>query len=112
MTRSTAGAVWQVRFVERFRYRVQYCCRGSGAGTFEVVLTPWLRAAVDLPTAEDDALALCTAGLVLDSLLPAGTPIPREVDLEKLAYADPSFVTELRGRLRYGTERELVNESA
>ncbi|MEV6907484.1 hypothetical protein [Amycolatopsis sp. NPDC051071] len=110
MTRSTAGAVWQVRIVERSRYRVEYCCRGSGAGTFEVSLTPWLREAVDL-SAADDALALCAAGLVLDSLLPAETPIPREVDLETLAYADPSFVPELRGRLRYGADRELVTES-
>ncbi|MFI9450119.1 hypothetical protein [Amycolatopsis sp. NPDC052450] len=112
MTRSTAEAVWQVRFVERLRYRVEYCCRGSGAGTFEVLLTPWLREAVDLGPAADDALALCAAGLVLDSLFPAETPIPREVDLETLACTDPSFVTELRRRLRHGTDRALVPESA
>ncbi|HET6285610.1 MAG TPA: hypothetical protein VFG15_02530 [Amycolatopsis sp.] len=112
MTRNTARAVWQVRFVEPSRYRVEYCCRGSGAGTFEVLLTPWLREAVDLPPAADDALALCAAGLVLDSLLAAEMPIPREVDLETLAHADPSFVTGLRRRLRYASDRVLVPESA
>ncbi|WP_158509145.1 hypothetical protein [Amycolatopsis keratiniphila] len=34
------------------------------------------------------------------------------VVLETLAYADSSFVTELRERLRYGTDRGLATESA
>ncbi|WP_143267115.1 hypothetical protein [Amycolatopsis thailandensis] len=78
----------------------------------KVLVTPWLREVVDLPPAADDALALCAAGLVLDSLLPAEVPIPREVDLETLAYADPALVVELRRRLRSGIDRALVPESA
>ncbi|MEU3624947.1 hypothetical protein [Amycolatopsis coloradensis] len=62
--------------------------------------------------AVDDAVALCAAGLILDSLLPTGDPVPDEIDLETLAYADSAFVIELRRRLWNVADRVRVLDPA
>jgi hypothetical protein len=99
MSSSTSSAIWRVRRLDHHRYRADFCCRGRPAGTFDVVLTPWLREVADLPPADDRELVLCAVGVLLDRVLPAGLDVPPEVDLETLACADPAFVAAVKRRL-------------
>ncbi|MEU4673394.1 hypothetical protein AB0F91_36930 [Amycolatopsis sp. NPDC023774] len=98
---ASSATVWHVRREASSRYRVRYCCRGKPCGEFDLLLTPWLPAETDLPSITEEALALCAAGLVLDTF---ATAIPVEVDLENMTQVDPAFMPRLRDRLR-GTIR-------
>ncbi|MEV6640611.1 hypothetical protein [Amycolatopsis sp. NPDC051371] len=99
MSLSAACTVWRVQRVDDVRHRVEYCCRGGPAGTFDVMLAPGLRDVVDLPPVADTDLVLAAAGIVLDGVLPAGAGVPLEIDLTTRARLDPGFVPELRHRL-------------
>lgn len=57
---------------------------------------------MDLPSATFDELALCAAGLVLDTFAVAGLAVPPKADLETVAQVDPAFLPRLRDRL-HGT---------
>jgi hypothetical protein len=99
MSSSTSNTIWQVRGLDEYRYRAEFCCRGGPAGAFDVLLTPWLREVADLPPAGDRELVLCAVGVLLDRFLAAGLDVPPEVDLETLACADPAFVSAVQRRL-------------
>ncbi|MGW4487370.1 hypothetical protein ACWEOE_26420 [Amycolatopsis sp. NPDC004368] len=92
-----SASVWHVHAVAPARYRVRFWCRGTPCGEFDVVLTPWLPAETDLPPTTDEQLALCAAGVLLDTFAAA---VPPEADLETVAQVDPAFLPRLRDRLR------------
>jgi hypothetical protein len=101
----TQASVWSVRRLAACHYVVTFCCRQRSRGRFEVLVAPWLWQDFGLPELNEDDLALCAAGVVLDSFFPADIAIPPVLDLDTLAHVDPHFIPALRQRLAGSVRR-------